>query len=280
MARKKVFGKCRICRKHTKLSFEHVPPRSAFNDCPAVYKEVFEVINKNPASYFDQKGPVSQRGVGAYTLCEQCNNCTGGWYGDAFADWARQGMETLENTQRTPSLYYPFRIFPLRVIKQVVCMFFSVTDRRFSYNHPDLVKFVLNKNERNLNPDIRIYAFFNIGDHGRYIGGVSKMMMNPDKMTPSTLEDMRNTANTAFAKSHLLSEIACRPLGYVMSFDPEPPDARLIDISFFSNYTYSECRSLPLQLAVLPVWTHFPADYRSRDRVERDAERNQRDTDD
>ena len=277
MARKKVFGKCHICRKHTKLSFEHVPPRSAFNDYPAVYKGVFELINKDPDRYFERKGPISQRGIGAYKLCEKCNNDTGAWYGEAFASWARQGMETLMYTRGSPSLYYPFRIFPLRVIKQIVCMFLSITDIQFSYNHPDLVKFVLDKRERNLNPDIRIYAFFNIGGHGRYIGGASKMMMNPDEMNPNTLEEMTRTANTAAAESRLLSEIACYPLGYVMSFDPEPPDTRLIDISFFAGYTYFEWRFLPLQLAALPVWTYFPTDYRTREQVERDAERNQRD---
>lgn len=280
MARKSVFGKCHICRDHTKLSFEHVPPRSAFNDCPAVYKEVFELINKDPSRYFERKGPVSQRGVGAYTLCEKCNNDTGSWYGDAFADWAHQGMEILTYTQGSPSLHYTFRIYPLQVIKQIVCMFFSITDKRFSHNHPDLVKFVLNKHEHNLNPDIRIYAFFNSSGRSRYIGGASKMTINPNGINRDTLEDMNHTANSALAKSRLLSEIACRPLGYVMSFDPVPPDARLVDISHFARYAYSEWKPLSLQLPALPAETYFPADYRSLEQVRRDAERNQRDTND
>ena len=280
MAREPVFDKCHICRKHTKLSFEHVPPRSAFNDCPAVYKEVFELINKDPSRYFEQKGDISQRGVGAYTLCEKCNNDTGSWYGDAFADWAHQGMEILTYTQGSPSLYYTFRIYPLQVIKQIVCMFFSINDIRFAYNHPGLVKFVLNKHERCLNPDFRIYAFFNSSEHSRYAGNVGRLKMNPDEMNPNTFEDMTRFANTALAKSRLLSEIACRPLGYVMCFDPAPPDARLVDISFFARYSYSELRPLPLKLPALPTETYFPADYRGLEQVRRDAERNQRDTDD
>ena len=280
MARKPVFGRCQICRKHTKLSFEHVPPRSAFNDCPAVYKELTELINKDPNYYFDGKGNISQRGVGTYTLCEKCGSDTGSWYGSAFADWAHQGMEIFENAQGTPSLYYSFRIFPLRVIKQIVCMFFSINDIGFSDNHPDLVKFVLNKNERNLNPSIRIYAFFNSSEHSRYIGGAGRFEMSPNELNRDTAEDMVRAANTALAKSRLLSEIACRPLGYVMTFDPKPPDARLVDISFFAKCSYSECRPLYLQLPALPTETYLPADYRSLEQVRRDAERNQRDTDD
>ena len=127
MPRKKISGKCHICGKQGKLSFEHVPPRAAFNNCPAVYKELVEVINKDPGNYFDEKGNTSQRGFGAYTLCEKCNNDTGSWYGDAFVGWAHQGMEIFTYTQGFPSLYYAFRIYPLQLIKQIVCMFFSIS---------------------------------------------------------------------------------------------------------------------------------------------------------
>ena len=181
-------------------------------------------------------------------------------------------MEILTYTQGSPSLYYTFRIYPLQVIKQIVCMFFSINDIRFSYNHPDLVKFVLNKNERYLNPDIHIYAFFNSSMHSRYIGGVGRFEMSPDKLTRDTEEDMIRDANTALDKSRLLSEIACHPIGYVMCFDPVPPDARLVDISFFARCSYSECRPLYLQLPALPTETYFPGDYRSLEQVRRDTD--------
>ena len=280
MARKSVIDNCRICGNRKKMAFGHVPPQSAFNDCPAVYKEGIELINTDPTRYFERGGAISQRGMGAYTLCEQCDNDTGSWYGAAFAKWAHQGMEILGCIQGGTSLYYPFRIYPLRVIKQIMVMFFSINDIRFSYNHPDLVKFVLNKNERYLNPDIHIYAFFNSSMHSRYIGGVGRFEMSPDKLTRDTVEDMVRDANTALDKSRLLSEIACHPIGYVMCFDPVPPDNRLVDISFFARCSYSECRPLYLQLPALPTETYFPGDYRSLEQVRRDAERNQRDTDD
>ena len=246
MARKPVFGTYRICRDCTKFSFNHVPPVAAFNNCRTVYKEVFKLIGEDADRYLEPKWTMSQNGVGAHSLCGPCNNDTGKWYGDAFAVWARQGMEMLENAQGAPSLYYTFHIFPLRVIKQIVCMFFSINDIRFSYNHPDLVKFVLNKNERNLNPYIRIYAFFNSSKHSRYIGGAGRFEMSPDKLARDTVEDMVRDANTALDKSRLLSEIACHPIGYVICFDPVPPDNRLADISFFAMCSYSECRPLYL----------------------------------
>lgn len=57
MARKSVsvIDYCRIYGIKTKLSFEHVPPKSAFNDCPVVRKGVFELINTDPDQYFRWK---------------------------------------------------------------------------------------------------------------------------------------------------------------------------------------------------------------------------------
>ncbi len=280
MARKSVFGNCAICGEHKQLSFGHVPPQSAFNKCPAVGMAMWELINKNPDRYFEERGRISQRGVGDYTLCKQCDNDTGSWYGEAFAKWAHQGMEILDRVQGEATFYYPFRIYPLRVIKQIVVMFFSIRDLRFAYNHPDVVQFVLNKNERCLNRDIHIYAFLNISDYSRYIEGASRMVMKPAEINRGTIEDMNRTASKAIAKGRVLSEIACRPLGYVMSFDPTRPDDRLSDISHFAEYSYADWIPLHVKLSALPLGTYLPLDYRDRDQVKRDAEKNRRDESD
>lgn len=49
--------------RRKKLSFEHFPPESCFNDGKV------KIANK-----------ISQRGIGDYTLCDSCNNNTGKWY--------------------------------------------------------------------------------------------------------------------------------------------------------------------------------------------------------
>jgi hypothetical protein len=271
MARKPVLGTCHICRKHTKLSFEHIPPRAAFNNCPAVSKHIFELINKHPDNYLEEKGKKSQRGFGAYTLCEACNSKTGRWYGTAFAEWAHQGMDILEHACSQPSLYYRSHIFPLRVLKQIICMFFSITDNVFAYNHPDLVGFVLNKNKCYLNSDIRIFAYYNVGPHGRYIGGASIETIKPEEINRHTIENLVRQIQSDHEKGRVLSEIACIPLGYVMSFGSKAPDYRLADISCFAKYRYDDYTSIPLRLPVLSVDSKFPADYRNREQIIRDA---------
>ena len=274
MARKKVLGNCRICGIHAKLTFEHVPPRAAFNDCPAVGKHILELINKDPDNYFNGKQHTSQRGAGAYTLCQKCNNDTGAWYGTAFANFAHQSLDILKDTKGQPSLYYPFRIYPLRVIKQIITMFFSVNDNLFRGNHPDLVKFVLSKYENHLNPDFRILVYFNSSPRGRYIGGVSIAKMSPDEINMDTMENLQRKIESEHTKSRLLSEIAFPPLGYVMSFNSEQLDKQLCDLSFFTNYRYDDCTSIPLKLPVFPVHTWYPGDYRSKEQVQRDFEKN------
>ena len=78
MGRKKSkTGQCWLCGIVGKLSFEHVPPESAFND-QRIFSDSVANILKN------RNIRISQRGARDYTLCERCNNSTGSWYGDVL----------------------------------------------------------------------------------------------------------------------------------------------------------------------------------------------------
>ena len=79
----------------------------------------------------DLQGKIQQTGSGAYTLCDKCNNDTGTWYADAYVKWAEQAMRLLMAARGQPPLEYPFHLHRLRVLKQIVCMFFSVNNPRF-----------------------------------------------------------------------------------------------------------------------------------------------------
>ncbi len=65
--RKKVYGKCHICGTEGKLTFEHIPPRSAFNDHPAVLYRVFNLLNVGPDDEINAKGQLMQGGIGSYS---------------------------------------------------------------------------------------------------------------------------------------------------------------------------------------------------------------------
>ena len=232
-------GICRICGIEGKLSFEHVPPEAAFNDRPLVMAGMRDLIGRDP----DQpRGRTQQRGAGDYTLCERCNNRTGHWYGSAYVEWARQALMIVGAARGCATLYYGYRIHPLRVLKQVICMFFSANGAR---RQPDLVRFVLDPERRGLHPDIQVFAFLTNGNRARQCG-VSGIL-NFDR-----------------GQAVILSEVTFPPFGFVLCLGSPAPDPRLIDITFFAKFGYGEARDVFLRLPVLPVHSHYPGDYRSR----------------
>jgi hypothetical protein len=238
--RKKKKGTCCICGRYSDLSFEHVPPRKAFNDRSLVRRKVDWMREGGPK--IDRGGKVEQRGAGEYTLCERCNNITGKWYGCAYVEWAKQGLEAIDSSRGWPAIYYRFKIYPLRVLKQVVCMFLSTNGPGFARGHPDLVRFVLSRDRMHLQPDVRLFAFCTVSPLRRQTG-----------------VQLFGRANKAYP----LSELTFPPFGYVMFFRCESHDPRLYDISFFGKYAYGERKIVSLPLALLPVFSLYPADYRS-----------------
>jgi hypothetical protein len=197
-------------------------------------------------------GRKEQRGMGGYTLCGQCNNNTGSWYGGRFVDWCYQGMNILEMTNGKPTMFYMNYVFPLSIIKQIVTMFFSVNGENFRLLHPDLVSFVLNRNAKYLPPKYRFFAYFNL--EGRYRAtGVSAVL------------------NTDAGRFSVFSEITFPPYGYVMTFGTDAPDRRMVEITHFTRYDLHEWSVIELKLPTLPTHLSLPGDYRSIEEIMRNA---------
>jgi hypothetical protein len=234
-----------------KLSYEHVPPEAAFNGRPMIYSSAIEILSKNeePDAFDKISGKTKQRGMGAYTLCPKCNNNTGAWYGNRYVDWAHQGMTLAQYASVAPSLAFTFQIFPLYVIKQIVCMFFSANHDGFRDAHPDLVKFVLDPRTRYLKPEVKVWAYFNLSPRARQSGIVGSASLR------------------AGDPIRVFSEISFPPFGYVMTINSEPPNRHMVDISFFSRFERNEWVDINLKLPILSVYSIFPGDYRSRDEV-------------
>ena len=246
--RKYTEGRCHLCGSYGELTFEHIPPQRAFNNRKTVSLSFEKAIRLGPDVV--PRGPIHQRGVGAYTLCGSCNSRTGAWYAPGFIDWCYQGMEVLRLSDGHPSLFSLHYLFPLRVIKQIVTMFASVNSEWFGRKHPELVKFVLDKERKYLPDRYRLYAFYNLSDRFRYYGFVGR----GDVLTSQVV---------------LFSEITYPPFGYVMTADSGPPDNRLVDITDFASYDYSRFMVGSVRMPCLSVATHIPADYRRREEIQR-----------
>jgi hypothetical protein len=136
-------------------------------------------------------------------------------------------------------------------------MFMSTNGPKFRQAQPQLARFVLNPEMRHLPEGIRVYAFYTVSDRSRSSGPAGMM----------------SGIGGGQIRNHVLSETTFPPFGFVMTFISSSPDERLTEITYFAEYHYKQERTLSLKLPVLPVYTFFPADYRSREQVLKDAGR-------
>ncbi len=257
---KSVFGTCHLCGASGKLSFEHVPPEAAFNH-HRILLTTFEKFLRT--ENLDQmRGEYRQRGAGAYTLCIPCNNNTGAWYADSYVKWAHQAMAFLIASRGRASFALPYNLYPLRVLKQVVCMFFSVNGPEFHKAQPDLVRFVLNRDSKIFLPPVRVYAFHTFSERGR----------------ASAATGLIRGLGSSNSTLHVLSEITHPPFGFVLALGNSlPPDSDLCDISGFSRFEYRDWRAaISMKLPLKSIYTPFPGDYRAREQTLIDVEESKR----
>lgn len=266
--RNKINGICKLCGKSGSLSFEHVPPKAAFNNGKAFYStSLDQLMNLDPdPDYLERFGdqyPIdkskkSQGGVGFNTLCNPCNNNTGSWYGKDYVDWAQQCMYILLKANGKPTLHYPTYFFPLRVFKQVLAMFVSISLDGLTDQEPELRKFILNKEERFLDPKYKVYSYFNFKGSKRFISDTVVSDPNINGM-------------------HQLCEFSFPPFGFVFSMNTNEINmSDLTSISYFSNYSYDDFTDYYQKFNVLPTYLPFsPLDYRTREQVISDVRLNQ-----
>ena len=239
------FGKCHICGFHGPLSFEHVPPQAAFNSNRLFVSRLDHHLGSG--RHIDDFGTGRkkqyQRGLGEYSLCGKCNSDTGAWYGNAYIDWATQAFRYSRYARHAPSLVFPHRIFPLLVFKQIICMFMSINGEEFSRANPLLAPFVLSRARREFPSDLRLYTHYSGDTTIRHSGVTVSMHLN--KSNPIAM-----------------SEILFPPLGYVLTFGSEdPPDPRLLDITFFHKYSHRDMEDLSLPIQVLSANAWVPGSY-------------------
>ena len=254
---------CHVCRKeHAKLSYEHTPPRAAFNnERTTVYG--FEDWMRFSETGEWSGGRIEQRGAGGHVLCEDCNNKTGSWYGNELRVAANAGARLLReaplaefdtllehrwaDVKFTQSAVGPH---PLRFIKQVVTMLLATSPVELSLAHPELGDFVLDK-ERSGLPDIfRFYLSLFAGPIARSTGVAQHLQLDPPRMDT-------------------LVEVAFPPYAYVMTIDSEPEAVESADITAFTDLTYKNKADIELSLLIGFGHTIFPADYRTKAMVEK-----------
>lgn len=254
----RIRGKCQICRKIDLLTNEHVPPQKAFNSYKSLLYSGDEIVkhitsDKFPWDLSERKSIQKQGGIGFHRLCTRCNNNTGSWYGPSFVDFTFQGIKPIVQNLDKKSANISFKnVYPLRIAKQIICMFLAINSPAFPEKNKLLSSLVLNKTSKGLDERYRLYMYGFKGPIVRYLGVNAK------------IKAIRSQAPNNIIVS---SEISAIPFGYVLQFKPISQIENLVDIYDFFNCEYDQSTNLEIEIPLLECNTAYPLDFRTQQEI-------------
>lgn len=251
--RKTELGTCRICLKHTDLTYEHVPPQAAFNNKRVEIVTGTKAIELPPGVI--KGGDYEQRGMGAYSLCRPCNSNTGAWYGAALVDWCRGGRDVLLTTRGKYDAPHTLAVYPLRIVKQIVAMFCSVRGVDLVTECPDVQPFLLDKTRVGMPTGLRIYIHYAVGTVHRYGPWGVHINFNTMHATP-------------------MSEFIWPPFGYLLTYGEASPDPRPAEITRYASHGYDDQVEVNMNLPLLCTLSPIPGDYQTPEELEQTKKEN------
>jgi len=232
---------CRLCGQQGSPSFEHIPPKSAFNSKP--------VFLQKGENLFDSSNPLfgkrnrSHRGMGKHSLCETCNKSTGAWYARDYTSFAKQAFALLERCTNGYTGPHSFRIRPHRVLKQVLTMFASAESTDLLLRRPGFKEYLLDPTSIAFPSGLNVYLYYSISSSFRVHG--YSVFIPHDGDTPISC-----------------SEIAFRPIGLILSYDGIKPHSSMEDITSFKDFAPDDECDVVLDPPVLGLAGGDPGLYR------------------
>lgn len=238
--KKKVEGNCAICGKYETLTFEHIPPKKAFNNSPIqvqLHEQLFD-YESHKYQTFSRKN----NGFGRYTLCQKCNNLTGDWYARDYIEFASQGMENYKATDKGDiGVKGEYTFKPLNVLKQVIAIFLSADHNGSLQADKELIEFILNKEKVGLSKKYKVFIYSSVSKKKRLNG----------------IQTIR-TSKGAFVN---WSEFNFNPFGFVLAVDSVPPNDYMVDISKFGDCRYNDLLTLNITMPYFVISSPFNGVY-------------------
>lgn len=250
--------RCRLCGTTEKLSFEHVPPKAAFNNERAELYGLDAWLERDRLTgHPGKRGIIVQQGSGVRTLCEDCNSRAGALYVREMARWARIGRQALaENrlaVEEADSQIAPSgirltiqRAQPGRFIKQMVTMLLAIAPVQLVDVYPDLAAYAREPNATEFPPGMTLYLNLFAGPIARFVGQAS-VIREQD------------------GASYAVSELAYPPYAYALVIG-EPVDAPALqgcDITNFASASVDRRANVEMLMQCGFGHTVIPLDYRS-----------------
>jgi len=261
---------CRICGRVEDLTFEHVPPRSVGNRDRAEMLGIDAWLNRTEGGS-TERGTMSQRGSGVYTLCADCNNRAGRLYVPELANWTGAGNSTLAQLEPSP-LHFDTQLDPAyaymklrdlrpgRLMKQIATMLLALVPGEFPPMHPELTRYARVPEVTGLPPRYQFYLAFFLGPIARFNGGTAVW---------------RESGGMAYTL-----ELGYPPYAYILSIDEESPALATGNITSFAELGIDQVAEIELQLQIGFGHTPLPLDLRSKAALERDRALNESDSPD
>lgn len=257
---KEIFGKCALCGKYAKLTFEHIPPKKALNSQPSRIITGDKLLGDDRLPW-DTEGLKyinQQQGVGKYSLCKDCNNNTGTWYGNAYSIISYIVHSIIYKKEKGNVLKLS-KFSPLKFIKQVISMFCSINNNLDDLMQP-LREFVLDKNKIGI-------------DKSKYKLCMYFLKNNYTKLCPYTVKMTSNKQGKL--ESIAMSEIASYPLGFVLYFNPTDTwDYAGVDITGCADFKYDDLTNAEIPFQLVEINDVFPEFFRTKEEIIKIREEN------
>jgi hypothetical protein len=250
MSRRKMQnGICRICKKKAELSFEHIPPKVAFNKYTKFRSVPFlEYAQNSHKEDYKPTAKLQQGGIGEYCLCRNCNSFLGNNYVPDYFKMTQTAKAIFQKKDFSKAIFTTNEISPLRFLKQILSMFVCINKPDFTDEEPELLNFLKNPSENSLPDKFRVFMYLN------HIGQI------------------RNLTSMYTNVYGLVNELTFPPLGFVLSIDSSNPFP-LTEITHFKNISVDYRDEVNYGLFNLQTHLPFPIDYRTLEEIN-DAVRN------
>lgn len=263
MNNKKIYGICHICGEEKELTFEHLPPRGANNNsrAKAIVGDVLVnhiAGNAKPWDFSNCRYKSMQRGMGIYSICKECNNNTGANYAEEYIKFANTIGYAITHEkideETTGFTIYLKDFYVLRVIKQIYTMFASTLPETYMREHPDLQKFILDKEYNNV-------------DWSKYRLSVCAMKEGINGWTG--IMSLAMQENDKF-EIKCVAELNLYPLCFMLEFEPKGKCDNTDITHLVDGLDYDTMCDINLSLYYRSKNSFYPFDYRSKDKIESD----------
>jgi hypothetical protein len=242
-------GTCHLCGLQKLLTYEHLPAKSSFNRDSV---EMFGLDSwlGRAADGSMTAGTEMPEGAGAHTLCYECNSLvTGNHYVGELKRWTTTAMaiiaKELNGEAAGNALHWQMkRVYPSRILKQIVAMLASVNSASLLDHHQPLRDFALNPQATGLPSRYQFYMFLThpTSTVARYAG--LSIRLAPGTWCGTWITDL-----------------VWPPFGYVMTLDESQPLFPIGNVSSFADYGYEQAVDLDLRLPILVTDEPYPGEF-------------------